>query len=201
MVHAVRAAAEREPVEAFGNARGLVSVRGIALLDITGDGSPDAFVWIVPKFRQTPTVLVYTYDPQRGASRILEGLVPGRLQPISGRFVDDHTMGFGVDMTVGGDGKPVDFDRLISAGVENHMSLVRYHTFIHTDGRPGFVMFVDLSERALPSSSTKTCESFEFSPVEGLAAGTLAGSRTRYLVALTASDITIYRFHGIRPNG
>ena len=198
---AVRAAAEREPVEAFGNAPGLVRVRDIVLLDIDGDGSPEAFVWIEPRFQQTPTVLVYTYDQQRGARRLLEGLVPGKLQPASGHFVDDHTLGFGVDMTVGGDGRPVDFDRLIAAGVEHSMSLVRYKTFLHTDGRSGFVMFVDLSDRTLPSSTTKTCESFEFSPIEGLVAGPLAGTRTRYLIALTPSDITIYRFHRIRPNG
>ncbi|HUC42046.1 MAG TPA: hypothetical protein VMR92_14480, partial [Gemmatimonadales bacterium] len=42
---------------------------------------------------------------------------------------------------------------------------------------------------------------FEFSPVDGLAAGTLAGSgSTRYLVALTTKDVTIYLFHGIRSN-
>ena len=201
IINVVRAAVEREPVEAFGRAPGLVHVREIVLLDVDGDGAPEAFVWIVPQFRQTPTLLAYTYDPQRGARRILEGLVPGRLQPVSGQLVDDHTLGFGADMTVGGDGKPVDVDRLIAAGVDHHMSLVRYSTFFHTDGRTGFVMYVDLSDRTLPSSSTRTCADFEFSSVEGLAAGPLSGSQKRYLVALTTNDVTIYGFRGIRPNG
>jgi hypothetical protein len=201
VVAVVRAATEREPVEAFGTAAGFVRVRDIALLDVDGDESPEAFVWIEPRVRQTPTILVYTYDRQRGARRLLEALVPGRLQPVSGQFVDDHTMGFGIDMTVGGDGKRVDFDRLIAAGVAHGMSLVRYRTFLHTDGRKGFVTFVDLSDWALPTPDTKTCANFEFSSVEGLAAGALSGSATRYLVALTTNDITIYRFRGIRPNG
>ncbi len=201
VVGAVRATAEREPVEAFGQVAGFVRVRDIALLDIDGDGSPEAFVWIEPKVRQTPTILAYSYDQQRGARRLLEGLVPGRLQPVSGQFVDDHTMGFGVDMVVGENGKPVDFDRLIAAGVEHGMSLVRYRTFIHADGRKGFVSFVDLSDRALPTPDTKTCRDFEFSSVDALAAGALSGSTTRYLIVLTTKDITIYRFRAIRPNG
>lgn len=202
IVAAVRAAAEREPVEVFGGAKGSVRIRDVRLLDVNGDGSPEAFVWIDPSVRQTPTILAYTYDRSQGPRRILEGLVAGQLRPVSGRFVDDHTMGFGVDLTVGTDGRPVDFDGLIGAAVKNGMSLVRYRTFLHTDGRAGFVTFVDLSDRALPSSETSTCEGFEFSLVEGLQAGTLAGRATvQYLVALTASDITIFRFHRIRPNG
>ena len=201
IVAAVRAVASREPVEAFKDETGFVPVRGIQLLDVDQDGAPEAFVWIDPSFRQTPTVLVYKYDPQRGAHRVLEGLVPGRLQPVSGRFTDDHTMGFGIDMTVGGDGRPVDFDKLISAAGQTGMSLVRYRTFLHADGRKGFVSFVDLSDRDLPTSGTQTCQDFEFSSVEALAAGTVAGKRTvRYLAALTARDVTVYRFRGIKPN-
>ena len=197
IIAAVRAAAEHEPIEVFGNAKGSVRIRDIRLLDADGDGSPEAFVWIDPSVRQTPTILVYTYDPRHGPHRILEGLVAGQLRPLSGHFVDDHTMGFGVDLSVDR------FDeRLITAAVKNGMSLVRYKTFLHTDGRKGFVTFVDLSDRALPHPETKTCEAFEFSLIEGLAAGTLSGSAgVQYLVALTATDVTVYRFRGIRPNG
>jgi hypothetical protein len=197
IIATVRTAAEREPIEVFGNAKGSVRIRDVRLLDVDGDGSLEAFVWIDPSVRQTPTILVYTYDPRTGPHRILEGLVAGQLRPVSGRFVDDHTMGFGVDLSV----DRFD-DRLITAAVKNGMSLVRYKTFVHSDGRNGFVTFVDLSDRALPRPETKTCEAFEFGLVEGLAAGTLSGSAgVRYLVALTATDITIYRFHRIRPNG
>lgn len=197
VIVAVRAAAEREPIEAFGDTRGSAKIREVRLLDVDGDGAPEAFVWIDPSVRQTPTILVYTFDARRGPQRLLEGLVPGELRPVSGRFVDDHTLGFGVDLTVDR------FDeRLIDAAVKNGMSLVRYRTFFHADGRNGFVTFVDLSDRALPSAQTKTCEAFEFGLIEGMAAGKLSGTTdARYLVALTASDLTIYRFHGIRPNG
>src|SRR5437867_13238186 len=110
-------------------------------------------------------------------------------------------MGFGIDMTVDGVGNAGAFDQMLASAVKNGMSLVRYRTFLHADGRKGFLSFVDLSDRALPTPATKTCEDFEFSPVDGLAAGTLAGSgSTRYLVALTTKDVTIYLVHGIRSN-
>jgi len=183
MIAAVHAAAEHEPIEVFGNAKGSVRIRDVRLLDVDGDGSPEAFVWIDPSVRQTPTILVYTYDPRTGPHRILEGLVAGQLRPVSGRFVDDHTMGFGVDLSV----DRFD-DGLITSAVKNELSLVRYKTFLHTDGRNGFVTFVDLSDRALPRPQTKTCEEFEFSLVEGLAAGTL--SPTLQFIASTASART-----------
>ena len=197
IVATVRVAAEHEPVEALGNLPGAVRVRDIVLLDVDGDGVPEAFVWIEPRVRQTPTILAYAFDQQRGAHRLLEGLVPGSPQPVSGRLVDDHTMGFGIDMTVA---KQSDFDILVASGVRHHMSVVGYRTFAHADGRSNSVTMVDLSSWKLPSD-TKTCESFEFDPLEALAAGSLGDHGQRYLVALTPNDVTIYRFRRIRSNG
>lgn len=200
VITAVRAAAEQEPVEGFSDIPGLVRVRDIVLLDVNGDGAPEAFVWIEPHVRQTPTILAYSYDVQHGARHLLEGLVPGRPQLLSGTLIDDHTMGFGIDMTFDADkGQPA-LDFMVDNGVQHHMSVVFYRTFIHVDGRAKFLSMADLSSWKLPVD-TKTCEAFEFSPVEALAAGTLTGGGQQYLVALTASDITIYQFRGIRSNG
>jgi len=43
IIAAVRAAAAREPVEAMGGLHPTVPVRDIRLLDIDGDGKPEAF--------------------------------------------------------------------------------------------------------------------------------------------------------------
>jgi hypothetical protein len=199
---AARSIAALEPVEAVAQTRGTVLVRDVRVLDIDGDGRPEAFVWIEPQLRQTPFILVYTRDSAGGMRRLLEGLAPGRLQRVSGRLVDDHTLGFGVDLSVGDDpAKPFDFDKLLSAAYDNGMSLVQYRTFVHADHREGYLDYVDLTDRALPHATTNTCESFEFSRVDALATGTLAGSATPALAVLTTDDITIYRFGGIRPNG
>jgi hypothetical protein len=201
IIAAVRAAAEREPVEAMGGLHPTVSVKDVRLLDIDGDGKPEAFVWIQPAARQTPTILVYTYDARHGAHRLLEALVPGRLQPAAGGLVDDHTLGVGMDFGAGADTQPGAFEGLAATLADSGVSLVRFATFLHTDTRHGFVDYVDLSDRALPRD-TKTCDDIRFSPVEAIAAGTVPGmGALPFLVALTDSDITTYRFRGIRPNG
>jgi len=96
----------------------------------------------------------------------------------------------------------VDYDRIVSIAADNGMSLVRYATFMHADKRNGFVDYVDLSDRDLPTPGTKTCADFEFSPVEAIAVGRVPGKgATQYLVALTKDDVTLYHFRGIRPDG
>jgi hypothetical protein len=202
IIAAVRAAAEREPVEAMGPLRPQVPVKDVRLLDVDGDGEPEAFVWIVPAARQTPTILVYTYDARRGAQRVLEALVPGRLQPVRDLLVDDHTLGYGIDAASPADSDSSKVDIFISAGAKSGMSVVRYRTFLHADSRKGFRDYVDLADRALPTRDTENCVDFEFSPVEAIAVGTLPGKgATRYLVALTSNDVTTYRFRRIRANG
>ena len=197
IVTAARAKAAGEPVEAFKTEQGLVPVLDVQLLDIDGDGAPEAFVSIAPSVRQTPTILVYKYDPQHGARRLFEGLVPGELQPVSGRFVDDHTMGFGIDMTVDESGHPGAFDQLLGSAVKTGMSLVRYSTFLHAAAK-GPCRRV-LSDRA-PPPRYQDVRGFEFSPVDGLAAGTLAGSAARSVPGCAHDkDVTIL-FHGVNSN-
>jgi hypothetical protein len=198
---AVRAAVEHDPIEAFGSTIGHVRVRGLQQLDLDKDGSPEVFVWIEPSFRQTPTVLVYAYSASRGVHRFVQALVPGRLRPVSDSLQDSHTLGRAVDMTVG-HGEAVDTSKFIAAAVARGMSLVGYKGFFHADMRDGFVSFVSLFDRQLPAGDTATCNSFEFSPVEGVLVGRLEGDTVNpYLVALTDSDLTIYRFYGIAEHG
>src|SRR5258708_23551889 len=161
---AVRAAVAPEPVDAMGDLRPHVPVKDIRLLDIDGDGRPEAFVWIEPGARQTPTILVYTYDAVHGAHRLVEGLVPGRLQPVTGHLVDDHTLGVGVDMTVRDDGRPVDYDRLITIAAGTGMSIIRHATFMHADSPLLFVHSVYLSDRSFPTPDTNACQALDFSP-------------------------------------
>jgi hypothetical protein len=156
---------------------------------------------MVPSFRQTPTVLVYERTPTGGLHRLVEGFAPGRLQPLSRRFRDSHTLGEAADLTIG-HRESVDTLAFVSAALQQGMSLVQYRTFFHADFRRGSASYVDLSDRALPATDSITCAEFEFSHVDGLAGGHLAGDSARtYLVALTSQDVTIYRFDTIRASG
>jgi len=199
-IAAVRAQAEREPVEAIGGRPGHVSIREIRLLDVNGDGYPEAFVSIEPKFRQTPTILVYSFDA-KGPHRLLEALVPGNLVPISGRFEDPHSYRVAIDMHMqrSGTGSTA---KMVEAAISSQLSLVEYKDFMHSDMRQGFISYVDLSDRRVPNPQELSCQDFEFELVESLATGTLDGDPVaKYVAAMTEGAISIYRITGIRKNG
>jgi hypothetical protein len=208
-VAALQRAVASEPIEVFGRDTGHVSISGVTLLDIDGDGKPEAFVWIVPAFRQTPTVLVYHATAQ-GVVRLTEGLAPGRLQLIDPGATsprDSHWLGYGLDVGANSGQTFLDSARVskvISIALNRSLSIVVYRTFFHADFRRGFRGYLDMSDRSLPGApvDTVTCTLIWFSRVDGLAAGSLAGDDARqYLVALTSDDITIYRFDGLRTDG
>ena len=81
IIRAVREAFARAPLEAFGTDTGAATSGDIALLDVDGDGTAEAFVVVHPTFRETPTVVVYKYPPSGAAHRLFEALAPGRLGP------------------------------------------------------------------------------------------------------------------------
>jgi hypothetical protein len=67
------------------------------------------------------------------------------------------------------------------------------------DQRDASVTYVDMSDRKVWGSGT-ICAGMDFSPVDGLVSGRLAGDTLhRYLVALTVKDVVIYRFEGFGP--
>ena len=200
VIAAVRAAVMRAPVGAFRADSAGARIRDISLLDIDGDGAPEAFVAIAPSYRQTPTVLVYKYSPNSGARPLLEALAPGRLGRATGDLLDLHASGSAMDLTLGDGRKAVDTMKFVTTAARQGMSVVRYQSFFHTDMRQGSVAYVDLADRKLPGSATTTCARLDFGAVEALASGRLAGDTTyRYLVALTAKDVTVYRFDGVSP--
>ena len=134
-IAAVRAQAEREPVEAIGDRPGLVRVRDVRLLDVNGDGHPEAFVSIEPKFWQTPTILIYSFDAKR-PHRLVEALVPGTLVPLSDRFEDPHAYRVAIDLSPagGGRGNP---QAMVETAISEQLSVVDYDDFLHTDLRKG----------------------------------------------------------------
>ena len=144
---------------------------------------------------------MYSFD-SKGPHRVLEALVPGALVPLSGRFEDTHAYRFGVDMSLLG-GRPGKVpSEMVETAISSQLSLVEYDGFFHTDMRKGFVSYVDLSERRLKSTWGGSCQKFEFEVVESLATGALNGDPVaKYVVALTAGSVTLYRITRIYDNG
>ncbi len=176
-------------------------VRAHALLDIDHDGRLELFLAIAPKYRQTATVVIYRMIDGNRVERLYEGLAPGRLLPVSNRQIDTHTLGNGIDMTIEGGADSSTVVRLLATARTQGMQIVRYPDFFHVDERSHAAQYVDIAS-ASPGFHEKTCESFEFSPVEALASGHV-GSDTvgHYLAALTPAEVVFYRIRGISSDG
>ena len=189
------------PIERVDAAAAATAVRGVLVDDLDADGRAEAVVWIEPRLRQTPTVLLFSRAADGSWVRIAEGLVPGRLVRVSGRFTDTHTLGLAADLTAG-DGSRDMIERMLGAGAASGMSFVAYRGFLHADNRQNATFIVDLQDWALPPGVEKTCESYEFSSVQSMRIGRLAGGgASRFLVALTEDDVTVYRITSISPSG
>ena len=189
------------PVETMLSDTVVAQVRSHAFLTLPGDSQRVLFLSISPKYRQTPTILVYRRSSSGQTERLYEGLAPGRPVPVSGRFVDSHTLGIGVDLTFEGMADSATVARVIAAARTQHMHLVRYPRFLHADMRGDAAGFVDMTT-FLPDTTAMTCGDFEFTSVDAMQAGHLRGdARGAYLVVLTPVDLVTYRFERIAADG
>lgn len=201
LLREIEALLRAEPIEQLESHFRPLTVTSATLADLDGDGRAEAIVSIRPTLRQTPTVLIFRRATAGSWERVREGLAPGRLRPVSGMLVDPHVHRVGMDMTAG-DGSAESNQRVLNAGASRGMSVVAYKGFLHADMRVGTSVLVDLSAWPLPEGTENTCEAFEFSQAEAVAAGSLAaGGDATYLVALSEDDLTFYRVRSITAEG
>src|SRR6266853_5860133 len=199
----VKYLSDEEYPELFQNQPYHVRVRGYEVADIDADGFPEVFLWTDPHYRQSATITIFTVSRDRVVRRLFEGLAPGPLVPVTGRYLDSHTLGMGVDLSVDSTGKSTagSDSGMIRAAVGTGAHLVRYPRFYHMDMRKGHGGYVDLSYQTA-FAEEKTCEKFEFPPVEDFVVGPLAGDpQGHYLVASAGGRLTRYRIEGIGPGG
>src|SRR5262245_38732615 len=189
------------PVEIVAKDTVSTTVRAHAFLDINDDGRAEVFLAISPKYRQSATVVVYRWLDGNRIERLYEGLAPGQLVSVSGKQVDTHTLGNGIDMSVEGGADSARTLRVILAARLHGMQIVRYPSFFHVDERSKAAGYVDMASAAAKLQAN-TCVSFEFAPVQALASGKVGSDTVRpYLVVLTPTEIVFYRFFGITPDG
>ncbi len=202
LVHAAQQALQTTPIEAFDSATGATTVSFALELDLDGDGTNEIAAALRPAFRQTPTLIFFRRTADGTLSRIVEGLAPGPLTPLSGRLKDSHTQRVGVDMTPDPGPKPLDTLAFVRIAMAQKFSVVVYRTFFHMDMRNGTHFLIRETNAMLPHPDDQTCEGFQFSPIEGMAYGTYAGSdTTKYLAVQTQGELTLYHFSGVETPG
>jgi hypothetical protein len=182
--------------EKIGDTTYRVRALDVQTVDFFGDGQKLVFVSYYPHYLQSPTVVIYQVDPAGKVTRVTEALAPGPLQPISGDYLDSHTLKEAVDMSVDGPASVV-----VAAALKEHSYIVRYPKFFHVDNRKGPGGYLDMSDHAEYKDET-TCENFEFSKVDSILAGKIQGDgKGHYLAALAGGKIYLYNIQAITKEG
>ena len=181
-----------------------VRIQNLIVADIDYNGTADVVVLFNPHFRQSPTIAIFQIDKEFSVRRTFEGLAPGPLAPVSGQYLDSHTLGMAVDIRVAvkPGAKPVNPKNLIEAARKTQMrGLVQYRNFFHADMREGVGSYVDMTHVDVPGQE-QTCNHFEFSPVDSIAIGSVwSNDPSLHLAARVENAIYLYKIGRIDEQG
>ncbi len=192
---------EQEYPEVFGDKHYRIKVEDALVADVDDDGISEVILRVKPHYRQSPTVVLFKVSKDLKVKRVVEGLAPGPLVPVTGDYLDSHTLGMAADLTVQGAEKdPKKRKQAVAIALKEMGGVVEYANFIHTDGRKGKApVYIDMSHLKAPKDAT--CENFEFSTVDALQVAAKDDGSGNYLVALVGSELYMYKIKKITPDG
>ncbi len=138
-----------------------IQVNGVAIGDLNSDAEDEVVLMIKPHYLQSPTIIIFQVDDEMNVSRVVEGLAPGPLQPISGEYLDSHTLGQAVDFNFEKEGRKVERnEKLVDDIINQFGGVVEYENWFHTDGRSGTKMYIDMRHVKVPENMNH-CEYFD----------------------------------------
>lgn len=184
--------------EKFSNHVYHVKILDAIVAPVLNDGSDDVVILVAPNYRQSATILFYKISETKTVTRVMEGLAPGPLVPVTGNYIDSHTLGEGVDLSLQGRQEDtVSRRNFIDVAAAKFGGMVAYPNFFHVDGRQGPLWYVDESN-VMPVLENKDCSGFEFSAVEAVAVGQITGGGTdNYLIAKVGDSLYTYLISGL----
>ncbi|HAS53034.1 MAG: hypothetical protein A2X56_12085 [Nitrospirae bacterium GWC2_57_13] len=187
--------------EVFGEQHYRIKVEDAIVADIDDDGKEEVLLLVKPHYRQSPTILFFKVSKNMKVTRVMEGLAPGPLVPISGDYLDSHTLGMGIDLTVAGMENDIEKRKqAVSIALKEMGGVVEYRNFIHTDGRTGKPpVYIDMTHLKAPKNAT--CEAFEFSTVDAMQVGSKDDGSGNYLLALVGKELYVYKIKKITADG
>jgi hypothetical protein len=166
------------------------------IIDIDDDGTLEVFLQTFPHYLESPTITIFQIAKNDSVTRILEGLVPGRLLPLGENrdyYFDPHTTGTALDSHVE-KGDSLAHQKFAHALIGRGMSAIIYKNFIHADHRNGAV-FVDL--RYLGAfDKPGTCQNFQFAKPDEIIVGRVNGSYHNNFVARVDNELFCYEITG-----
>jgi len=198
---------EEEYPELFGDQPYRTKMENALIIDLDGDGREEVVALFHPHYRQSPFIVIYLLSKNNKITRVREGLAPGDLAPLSGDYLDSHTLKVkdevqSIDFDIGEkQGDPQARSAMRDSALDKAVNLVEYRTFFHMDGRKGKGTYIDMTQVSnLPKD--KTCESFEFARVKSISAGhVLKDKKRNYIVASVQKKLWAYRIDAINDKG
>lgn len=178
-----------------------LQVEDVVIADLDGDQQDEVVLQMKPHYRQSPTIVIFRVDANMKVTRVVEGLAPGPLLPISGEYLDSHTMGMAVDMQIepvkDGQTEPKPVIELL---FKNFGGVVEYKNWYHVDNRSGRKLYIDMRNHDIPKHEV-TCANFEFSTIKKIWVGQRRGTKGNYLLAYVEGKIYAYKIHQFLNNG
>lgn len=187
--------------ELFGDKPYRTRVNNAIVADLDDDGEDEVILHVTPHYLQSPTLVIFKVSKSLQVTRVIEGLAPGPLVVPSSDFIDSHTLGEGIDLTLGKDqSNPAKRKTFAKLTLEEMGGVVEYVNFIHMDGRKGKGSYVDMTNLAKPPSKDN-CEAFEFSMPDEVTVRPKNDGRGNYLLARVGGAMYAYKIHKIRDDG
>ncbi len=192
---------EQEYPEVFGDKHYRIKVEDAIVADVDDDGISEVVLLVKPHYRQSPTIVLFKVSKDLKVKRVVEGLAPGPLVPVSGDYLDSHTLGMAADLTAqGAENDPKKRKQVVAIALKEMGGVVEYSNFIHSDGRTGKApIYIDMSHLKAPKDAT--CETFEFSTVDVLQVAAKDDGSGNYLLAFVGSELYIYKIKKITTDG
>lgn len=193
---------EKDYPELFGGTPYRTKIENAIIADLDNDGRAEVIVHFTPHYRQSASLVIYRVSETLQVTRVKEGLAPGPLVPLTGVYLDSHTLGLAVDtIPQFKAGEQGGLRKFAEIALQNFGGVVEYKTFIHTDIRSGNGAYIDMTHLDIPNKSNN-CEDFEFSRVLQTTAGQLMSEPTGiHLAALVGANIWLYRVEEFLPSG
>src|SRR2546427_246981 len=98
---------EKDYPELFGSTAYRTKIEKILNVDLDRDGNRELVVLFAPHYRQSAPIVIYRLSKTLEVTRVKEGLAPGPLVPLSGAYLDSHSLGQGVDFTLNAKDVPI----------------------------------------------------------------------------------------------
>ena len=196
---------EKEYLEKFGDVTYRLQLNDYAIDDFENDGIIEVILNVNPHYLQSPTILFYQVFKDNSVKRLIEGLAPGKLKKRTDKFLDSHTTGMALDLTI--EGKKTEKEKSIEDIFFTSLKIkpacmVFYESFIHMDYREGIGTFIDMTHIDNIPGNKLTCEGFEFYQIKDIETGIKdTKSNKKHLFVLIDNELFVYTINNFKENG